>query len=68
MIQAGEMNLVQAIVELEHRLGSLERAYDFMLRSNNSLIKPSQIDMERFRQETLDDLQKKYPSLGLKKI
>ncbi|MBC7747924.1 MAG: hypothetical protein H7Z76_04975 [Methylotenera sp.] len=68
MIQAGEMNFVQAIVELEHRLSTLEKCYDFTLRNNFSVKGPSQIEIEKFRQDSLDELQRKYPSLGLQKM
>jgi len=67
MIQAGEMNLVQAIVEFEHRLGTLEKCYDHIVANNFSLSKPNREQVEKFRQETLGELQKKYPSLGLQK-
>lgn len=67
MIQAGDMNIVQAIAELELRLGTLERAYDYLLSNNYSLSKPSQDQITKFRDAAFTDLQKKYPSLGLTK-
>jgi hypothetical protein len=67
MIDAGGMNLVTAIADLELRMGTLERAYDHLLNSNYSLSKPSQSDIERFRNEAFQDIQKKYPGLGLTK-
>ncbi|WP_152530935.1 hypothetical protein [Sediminibacterium sp. C3] len=67
MIQAGDMNIVQAIAELELRLGTLERVYDFLLNNNYSLTKPTQSDINKFRDAAFSDLQKKYPSLGLTK-
>lgn len=65
MIDAGGMNLVTAIADLELRMGTLERAYNHLLNSNYSISKPSQSDIERFRDEALKDIQKKYPDLGL---
>jgi hypothetical protein len=67
MIQAGDMNLVQAIAELELRLGTLERAYDFILNHNYSLNRPTQADIVQFSDAAFSDLQKKYPTLGLTK-
>lgn len=54
-----------AIADLELRMGTLERAYNHLLNSNYSISKPSQSDIERFRDEALKDIQKKYPDLGL---
>jgi hypothetical protein len=65
MIQSGDMNIVQAIAELELRLGTLERAYDSLLIKNYSLTKPTQEEINKFRDAAFADLQKKYPSLGL---
>lgn len=67
MIDAGGMNLVVAIADLELRVGTLERAYNYLLNSNYSLSKPSQSDIDRFRDEALKDIQKKYPDLGITK-
>ena len=59
------MNIVQAIAELELRLGTLERAYDYLLKNNFSLSKPSKDKISEFREEAFTELQNKYPSLGL---
>lgn len=65
MIQIGDVNIVDALVNAELRIGALERAFDFILKNNYSLTKPSQQDIETFRKQSLADLQAKYPSLGL---
>lgn len=66
-MQVGDINLVNAIVDLELRTGTLEKAYDFLLKNNYSLSKPSQSDIDSFRDKTLADLQKKYPNMGIAK-
>jgi hypothetical protein len=65
MIQVGDVNIVNALVDAELRLGTLERAFDFVLQSNFTMTKPSQQDIDNFRKQTIADLQKKYPSLGI---
>lgn len=61
----GEMNVLQAIIELELRVGTLERGLDFISKNNSKLVQPSQTQIERFREETIAQLQKVYPSLGI---
>jgi hypothetical protein len=65
MIQAGDINLVQSIIESELRLGTLEKAFDFILSNNFSLTKPSQSQVEDFRAKTVKELQSKYPNSGI---
>lgn len=67
MIQVGDINVIQVITELELRIGTLERAYDHLLGNNSSLNKPTQDQINKFRDAAFADLQKKYPSLGLTK-
>jgi len=61
----GEINVLQAIIELELRVGTLERGLDFISKNNAKLVQPSQAQIERFREETIAQLQKVYPSLGI---
>jgi len=61
----GEINVLQAIIELELRVGTLERGLDFISKNNSKLVQPSQAQIERFREETIAQLQKVYPSLGI---
>jgi len=61
----GEINVFQAIIELELRVGTLERGLDFISKNNSKLVQPSQAQIERFREETIAQLQKVYPSLGI---
>jgi hypothetical protein len=65
MIQAGDVNLLNATLDAEIRLGVLEKAFDFILANNYSLSKPSQNDIENFRKQSLAELQKKYPNMGI---
>jgi len=64
-MHVGEINVLQAIIELELRVGTLERGLDFISKNNSKLVQPSQAQIERFREETVAQLQKVYPSLGI---
>jgi uncharacterized protein YggE len=64
-MKVGDLDVVEAIINNEIRLGVLERALDHISQNNFSLNKPSQQDIERFRKQALADLQKKYPALGI---
>jgi len=66
-MQVGDINLVDAIITCEVRIGALEKALDYILRNNYSLNKPSQKDLEDFHNQTFTDLQKKYPNMGIHK-
>jgi hydrogenase maturation factor HypF (carbamoyltransferase family) len=58
---------LEIIAELEMRLGALERAYDFLLKTNPTIKKPTQADINRFRDDSLKSLKKqiKYANLGM---
>ena len=48
-MHVGEINVLQAIIELELRVGTLERGLDFISKNNAKLVQPSQAQIERFR-------------------
>ena len=64
-MQIGDINVVESLINTELRLGILERAFDFVMSNNYSLTKPSQQDLAKFREQSLADLQKKYPNMGI---
>lgn len=65
-MQIGDINVVESLINTEIRLAVLERAFDFVMRNNYSLTKPSQQDIEDFRKEALKVLQTRYPNMGIK--
>ena len=67
-MQIGDINVVNTLLTTEQRLSVLEKAFDFILSNNYSLTKPSQQDIERFRQQAVVELQTKYPNMGIAAI
>ena len=62
----GDINIVESLINTELRLGILERAFDFLIANNKySLTIPSQQDLENFKKQSLAELQKKYPNMGI---
>jgi len=61
----GEINVPESIINLELRIGVLERAFDYILANNYSLTKPSQADIEKFKKDTTTALQQRYPNSGI---
>lgn len=64
-MQIGDVNVVQVIFDYEVRLGILEKVIEFVVNNNSSLSKPSQSVIDRFRNESIAELQKKYPNMGI---
>jgi len=64
-MKIGDINIPETLINIELRLGILERAFDFVMRNNFSLTKPSQQDIENFREQALTDLQNRYPNMGI---
>ena len=63
----GDINIVESLINTELRLGILERAFDFLITNNKySLTNPSHQDLENFKKQSLAELQKKYPNMGIK--
>jgi hypothetical protein len=64
MINIGGVNLFDTAINTEFRIAVLERVVDRLLRTAApGTLLPA--DMERFREEVLKEMQKKYPNAGL---
>jgi len=64
-MQIGDIDVVNTLINTEIRLSVLEKAFDFILSKNYSLTKPSQQEIEKFRQDALKELQTRYPNMGI---
>jgi len=64
-MQIGDINVVENLINAELRLGILERAFDYLMSNNYSLTKPSQLDIAKFKDESIANLQKNYPNMGI---
>ena len=69
MINIGDVDILKTIIDLELRIGTLEKAIETINNKNASSdnFKPlTQDEYDNFRIKSGEELIKKYPSLGLK--
>lgn len=63
-IRIGGLDLTDSVINLEFRMGVLERLVDRMA----TFVPPgaiTQADVERMREDVMKDLQKRFPDLGI---
>ena len=66
-ISIGGIDLAQTTLDTQLRLGTLEKLLQHLLtRVGPGIV--SQQDIDRYRQQTLAELQKKYPEAGIQEI
>lgn len=66
-ISIGGMDLANTALDTQLRLGTLEKMLEHLLtRVDPGVI--SQQDIDRYRHQTLLELQKKYPEMGIQEV
>jgi hypothetical protein len=65
-ISIGGINIADSVLNLEFRLGVLERIID-TLGQRGQLGSLNQAEIEAIREQVLADLQKRYPDAGITK-
>lgn len=66
-MQIGDINVVESLINSELRLGTLEKIFDYILNHNvHSINKPTQLDIDEFKNKTISEIQSKYPNSGIK--
>ena len=63
-LEVGGINLVEAIVNAEYKIGVLERLVNRLAHAAPESEITNAI-VEEFRRETLEELKKKYPNAGI---
>ena len=66
MLSVGGMDLTSTSVELLHRVGTLEKILDHILKKTGYGV-INQQDYERYRSQSLQELQQRYPELGIQR-
>jgi hypothetical protein len=61
------LDIVQFLVETAVRVGTLEKAFDHICNNNYSLNKPTQTQLDEFRDKTIEELNNRYPGMGIRK-
>lgn len=63
-INIGGVDLLESTINTELRIGTLEKIVQHLLtRMTPGVL--SQMDVDRFRDETIAEMQKKYPEAGI---
>lgn len=64
-MQLGELNVLEAIIELEVRVRTLERSLGFITEHNENIKVPSRDQLKQISVVAREEVAKRYPSLGL---
>ena len=66
-MKIGDIDVPNSILDLEHRLIVMEQYVNYIIQNNRKLNQPNHVQFEQFRDNAISVLQKKYPSMGIKK-
>ncbi len=64
-MQLGELNIVEAIIELEVRVRTLERSLGFITENNPDIKTPTRDQLKQISVIARQEVAQRYPSLGL---
>ena len=65
-MKIGDIEVSNALINLEHDVSILKQYLSFLLRENSELKSPSLKEMEEFKQVSINKLSAKYPNMGIK--
>jgi hypothetical protein len=66
-MKIGDIDVTNSILNLEHDMNVLQQFLDKLIQNNPGLKYPTNQDIESFRKNALQMLEKKYPNMGIKK-
>jgi len=66
-MKIGDIDVTNSILNLEHDLNILQQFLDKLIQNNPGLSYPSKQEIEVFQKNALQMLEKKYPTMGIKK-
>lgn len=64
-MQIGELNIVEAIIELEVRVRTLERSMGYITENNPGIKTPTRDQLKQISVIAREEVAQRYPSLGL---
>lgn len=65
-MKIGEIDVPNSIVNLEHDVNVLQQAFNFIIANNPNIRVPNAQQVEQFKKNAIEVLQKKYPNMGIK--
>jgi hypothetical protein len=66
-MKIGDIDITNSILNLEHDMIVVQEVLNHILRNNPNLNRPTQKEIEGFKEKALEALNKKYPNMGIKK-
>ena len=64
-IKIGDFDIANQLLDNEFRIGVLEKLLEKVLNRNSGLQLPTPADLDSFRQQTAEELKRKYPNSGI---
>lgn len=64
-MKIGDLDVTNAILNLEHDLNVLNQVLNHIYNNNPSLMSPSEDEILEFRKNAVKILQEKYPNMGI---
>ena len=66
-MKIGDIDITNSIVNLEHDILVVQEVLNYILRNNTNINIPSQREIDIFKEKAIENLNKKYPNMGIKK-
>ena len=66
-MKIGDIDVTNSIVNLEHDINVLQKLLDHLFQQNPNIKRPTPTEIEKFKDNAVLTLQKKYPSMGIAK-
>ena len=66
-MKIGDIDVTNSILNLEHDINVLQQVLNNIFQNNPNLKGPSASEIEKFKDNAISSLQKKYPSMGIVK-
>ncbi len=66
-MKIGDIEIENSILSVEHDIIVIQMVLDYIMKNNPALARPTQQDIEEFKNIAITKLQMKYPNMGIRK-
>lgn len=66
-MKIGDIDITNSIVNLEYDMNVLQQILNHIFKNNSNIEAPTQKDVDKFKENAITMLNKKYPNMGIKK-